>query len=231
MRRLRLPRPSPAMAVALLALFVAMGGVGYAALKLPKNSVGTKQIKTNAVTSAKVKNGSLTVNDVKSGQFARPADLGHYLPLGATAMDSSALGGVSAPNYELGDGNVVSGKFSGTTPNVRLLTVPHGAGIGLQCNSSGFATFFERRGGDPHTYDIFTTTFKNGVAPALSYLRLAPGGQVLSGADKADRQTVYDITADDGPYGHVVVSGHFNGATNECTVEAHGVTSRQRLGP
>jgi hypothetical protein len=219
------------MVVALLALFVAMGGVGYAALKLPNNSVGTKQIKKNAVTSAKVKNGALTVKDVKSGEFARPSDLAHYLPLGATAVDSSALGGVSAPNYELGDGNVVSGKFSGSTPNLRLLTLPHGAAIGLQCNSSGFATFFERRGGDQHTYDIFTTTFKNGVVPTLSYQRLAPADQILFGADKADRQTVYDITADDGPYGHVVVSGHFNGATNECTVEAHGVTSRQRLGP
>jgi hypothetical protein len=231
MRRLRPSRPSPAMVVALLALFVAMGGVGYAALKLPKNSVGTRQIKKNAVTSAKVKNGSLTVNDVKSGQFARPGDLGHYLPLGATATDSSALGGVSAADFELGRGNIVSGEFSGTSPSGALLTLPHGASIGLDCNSSGFATFFHRRGGDPHTYDIFTTTFKNGVAPSLSYQRLKPTDQILSGADKADRQTVYDITADDGTYGHVIVSGHFNSATDECTVEAHGVTSLQRVGP
>jgi hypothetical protein len=55
------------MVVALLALFVAMGGVGYAALKLPKNSVGTKQIKKNAVTSIKVKNHSLTGIDVNAG--------------------------------------------------------------------------------------------------------------------------------------------------------------------
>ncbi|MEA2436500.1 MAG: hypothetical protein QOF65_1056 [Thermoleophilaceae bacterium] len=219
------------MVVALVALFVAMGGLGYAATNLPKNSVGSKQIKANAVTSAKVKNGALTVKDVKSGQFARPGDLAHYLPLGATATDSSALGGVSATNYELGDGNVVSGEFSGTSPSGPLLTLPHGATIGLNCNSSGLATFFHRRGGDSHTYDIFTTTFKNGVAPSLSYLHLAPADQILSGADKADRQTVYDITADDGPYGHVIVSGHFNSATNECTVAGHGVTSRQRLGP
>src|SRR4051794_30824494 len=49
-KRLRLP--SPAMSVALLALFVAMGGAGYAALKLPRNSVGTAQLKANAVTGA-----------------------------------------------------------------------------------------------------------------------------------------------------------------------------------
>src|SRR3954451_13351289 len=42
-----------------LALFVALGGTGYAALKLPKNSVGAKQIAAGAVRSSEVKNHSL----------------------------------------------------------------------------------------------------------------------------------------------------------------------------
>ena len=46
--------PSPAMVVSLIALFVALGGTSYAALSLPKNSVGTKQIKDGAVTAAKI---------------------------------------------------------------------------------------------------------------------------------------------------------------------------------
>ncbi len=33
--------PSPAMVVACVALTVALGGTGYAAIKLPRNSVGT----------------------------------------------------------------------------------------------------------------------------------------------------------------------------------------------
>jgi hypothetical protein len=41
--------------VACLALFVALGGAAYAGTQLPKNSVGTKQLKRNAVNSAKVK--------------------------------------------------------------------------------------------------------------------------------------------------------------------------------
>jgi hypothetical protein len=61
--RARLRRPTPATVIALVALFVALGGTGYAALKLPKNSVGTAQLKNNAVTGAKVKNGSLTAGD------------------------------------------------------------------------------------------------------------------------------------------------------------------------
>lgn len=36
--------PSPAMVVACTALAVALGGTGYAALTLPRNSVGTKQL-------------------------------------------------------------------------------------------------------------------------------------------------------------------------------------------
>jgi hypothetical protein len=62
-------RPSPAMVVALLALFVALGGGAYAAISLPKNSVGTKQLKKNAVTSGKVRDASLLKTDFASGQL------------------------------------------------------------------------------------------------------------------------------------------------------------------
>lgn len=47
-------RPSASMVVALVALFAALGGVGYAATALPANSVGTKQLKNNAVTFNKI---------------------------------------------------------------------------------------------------------------------------------------------------------------------------------
>ena len=39
--------------IAAVALFIALGGISYAATKLPKNSVGTKQIRNKAVTKAK----------------------------------------------------------------------------------------------------------------------------------------------------------------------------------
>jgi hypothetical protein len=67
---MRLRRPSPAMLVALLGLFVALGGSSYAALQLPRGSVGTKQLKNNAVTSKKVKNNSLLVRDFRASQRA-----------------------------------------------------------------------------------------------------------------------------------------------------------------
>jgi hypothetical protein len=62
-------RFTSAHAIALVALFVALGGTGYAALKLPKNSVSAKQIAKNAVRSGEVKNGSLKKGDFAAGQL------------------------------------------------------------------------------------------------------------------------------------------------------------------
>jgi hypothetical protein len=69
-------RVTYANVVATLALFIALGGVSWAAATAPKNSVASKSIKKNAVTSvkiksnavtgAKVKNRSLTGSDIKN---------------------------------------------------------------------------------------------------------------------------------------------------------------------
>ncbi|MFN8223785.1 MAG: hypothetical protein U0R50_11145 [Gaiellales bacterium] len=77
----KLRLPSPAMSVAVLALFVALGGTGYAVSKLPNNSVGTAQLKNNAVTSAKVKNGTLVSTDFAAGQL-KPGPAGPAGPAG-----------------------------------------------------------------------------------------------------------------------------------------------------
>ena len=68
MGRLR-RRPSPALVVACLALAVALGGTGYAAIVLPANSVGTKQLKNGAVVATKVKMHSLVAENFKDGQL------------------------------------------------------------------------------------------------------------------------------------------------------------------
>jgi hypothetical protein len=45
--------------VAYLALFVALGGTSYAAIRLPAGSVGTKQLRKGAVTNRKLATGSV----------------------------------------------------------------------------------------------------------------------------------------------------------------------------
>jgi hypothetical protein len=47
-------------AVAYLALFVALGGTSYAALRLPAGSVGNRQIRNQAVSAAKIAPGAIT---------------------------------------------------------------------------------------------------------------------------------------------------------------------------
>lgn len=55
----RLRAPSPALVISLIALFVALGGTTYAAVNLPRNSVGTAQLKAGAVTKKKIQRKTL----------------------------------------------------------------------------------------------------------------------------------------------------------------------------
>jgi hypothetical protein len=48
------------MAVALAALFVALGGTAFAVSSLPRNSVGTKHLRKHAVTARKIHSGAVT---------------------------------------------------------------------------------------------------------------------------------------------------------------------------
>ena len=63
------PRASFANVMSCLALFVALGGASYAAVSLPNNSVGAKQIKRASIDNTKVKRGSLLKSSFRRGQL------------------------------------------------------------------------------------------------------------------------------------------------------------------
>jgi hypothetical protein len=114
-------RLSYANVVASLALFLTLGGVGYAATQLPGNSVGTLQLKANAVTSGKVKNGTLQKADFKRGQLPAGAtgpkgDAGPQGAAGAagTAGAKGATGATGATGPTQG---FTSASLSGSTPS------------------------------------------------------------------------------------------------------------------
>jgi hypothetical protein len=97
----RVSRPSPALIIALIALMVSLGGTGYAAFTLPRNSVGTKQLKDGAVTAAKVKRHSLTaaqINVKKLGTVPTARDAGRALKAG-TASPVGKAGGALTGSY------------------------------------------------------------------------------------------------------------------------------------
>jgi hypothetical protein len=68
-------RLSYANVVATLALFVALGGASYAAVALPRNSVGTPQLRTHSVTPAKL---SFPLG-IATGEEAGSVGVGEYL--------------------------------------------------------------------------------------------------------------------------------------------------------
>jgi hypothetical protein len=100
MRRILERRPSPSMVVAFIALLVAMGGTGYAAIQLPNNSVGSKQLKQNAVTSKKIKNGAVNSNKVKNGSLLSADFKSGQLPAGPRGLEGPR--GPEGPKGETG---------------------------------------------------------------------------------------------------------------------------------
>ncbi len=153
-------RPSPAMVLAIVALIVALGGTGYAAIKLPANSVGTAQLKKDAVTSLKVKNGSLLAGDFKAGQVpagpagptgspgaAGPAGpAGPFpdaLPSGKTIRGAFNIGGTAAAAGALANTSISFIYAFATAPTVKI--VLQGAAAPAEC--SGNATFPQAQAG------------------------------------------------------------------------------------
>lgn len=60
-------RPSAAIVISSAALFMSLGGVGYAAISIPNNSVGAAQLKSNAVTNSKINNGAVSYKKIQPG--------------------------------------------------------------------------------------------------------------------------------------------------------------------
>ena len=87
MRRLR-DGLTYANVMSTLAVFLVLGGVGWAAAALPRDSVGTEQLKDGTITAAKVRSHSLLAKDFKPGQL-KPGRRGKTGPAGADGLDGA----------------------------------------------------------------------------------------------------------------------------------------------
>jgi len=116
------------MLVALLALFVGLGGSAYAVktANAPANSVVTKSIKKGAVTRLKIADGAVAAKQILGGAVGAPqlADGG----VGTAELADGAVTGakigtrtITADNIELASLNIPKG----TTYVVRSNTVEH----------------------------------------------------------------------------------------------------------
>jgi hypothetical protein len=160
MRTFRLRAPSPALAVSLVALIVALGGTSYAAFRLPMNSVGTKQLRNGAVTTKKLRTGAVTAAKLANGgvttaKLANGAVTGSKLNFtGVTvpnstnanhadsadsatnATNAGELGGLAPSSFVQGGGQVFGAHvLSNSSSYVPIVSIP---GLGeLQAQTSG----------------------------------------------------------------------------------------------
>jgi hypothetical protein len=93
---LRRLRPTPALVVAFIALFAAMGGIGYATAKLKPNSVKAKNIKSGAVTTDKIADGAVTTPKLSPDAVAPNATNA------VNAMNAAKLGGAAPGECQTG---------------------------------------------------------------------------------------------------------------------------------
>jgi hypothetical protein len=133
-------RPSPALVIAFVALVVSIGGTSYAAIKLPANSVGAKQLKKGAVVRAKIKNGAIDATKLAPNSVGSASINENTLskvPSAGQADHAALSGGLDKVTYKRADASVPKAPSS-TTIGVATLDIscdagqqPTGAGIRL----------------------------------------------------------------------------------------------------
>jgi hypothetical protein len=126
------------MIVALIALFIALGGGAYA-LTLPKNSVKSKHIKDGQVRNPDIGNGAVSASKIAPGIIQTPPG---QTPPGGTLPAGVTLKGVWAPQGERPDAGTIGGaegvSFGGYTLASRPTAhvIPVGGSATTECPGS-----------------------------------------------------------------------------------------------
>ncbi|MGN6188465.1 MAG: hypothetical protein ACTHOE_06170 [Conexibacter sp.] len=125
-------RPSPALVVALLALFVALGGTSYAVTQLPRNSVGTSQLRDGAVTRAKLSRTARSALRGATGPQGPAGAVGPQGPAGTAGVRGPAgADGQQGPSGAPGSAIVARIRLSGGP-----VTVPPGGSVDVPLTGS-----------------------------------------------------------------------------------------------
>jgi len=161
---LKLRTPSPAMAVALAALIVALAGTAWAAVQLPKNSVGSKEIKRGAVKGSELRRGAVGAAKLRDGAVGPDALASGAV--GAGALAHGAVGGAelqqgAVGTNALGDDAVTASKLAA-------------AAVGQKSLASGSVTDSKLA---PTLLDaIENPTARFGIPRSFSTSQTSPGG-------------------------------------------------------
>jgi hypothetical protein len=152
-------------AIAYLALFVALGGTGYAAVELGPNSVGTRQLRNGAVTSNKIANSSITPSKFKQGFIGGAIRHWAYVSEAGRALSGShgvhVTGG--GPVYHVSWGDQFSSKCAA------IVTSAGSAGAAPIADSTGVAV--TQPGTRKGSTVVYVWTYSGGtLTPAPFYL-------------------------------------------------------------
>ncbi|MFZ1994846.1 MAG: hypothetical protein WAU75_12110 [Solirubrobacteraceae bacterium] len=94
------------------ALFMSLGGVGYAAITIPKNSVGSSQLRNNSVSYKKIQPGAVGLVRANTGQL--------QVRVSGTCATGSAIGTINQVG-KVTCNNALPSEF-GTTNNTATIT-------------------------------------------------------------------------------------------------------------
>ena len=171
-------RPSPAMIVALVALFVALGGSSYAVTKIGSKNIRTgavssRAIANNSIKSGDVRNGSLTTTDVKNDSLTNAdidnsgltAQRANSAGTADTATNANALGGVPASGYTRPDCASQTGALKGFARVVAT------AAFSGTFTTTGVANPYNCSGGTVEARRLGVGTYEvrfNGASPVLA---------------------------------------------------------------
>jgi hypothetical protein len=198
-------RLSYANAMASVAVFLALGGVAFAATQLPKASVGARQLKPGAVGTAKIKDGAVSGAKVKDGSLSAvdlapgtiPASVaGARGPAGAAGAQGPAgepgAGLLPASFIDAGlpDGEPGCGAHQGfvnweptSTEHVGYYRSPDGfvhlQGTALQCNPDSGVVFVLPAGYRPAGRVFFFGQIPTTREPTI--VNISSNGEIFSG--------------------------------------------------
>src|SRR5262245_39810901 len=118
-------RPSPSLVVACLALAIALGGTAYAA-SLPKNSVGSPQVKPNSLTGADINESKLA--GLMSGNARSAAKV---LPANTAPTTLLTFPGIGRLSVACGSAATTEFTYRNTSKVKHLLWWDNGSSKGL----------------------------------------------------------------------------------------------------
>jgi Collagen triple helix repeat (20 copies) len=147
-----------------LALFLALGGAAYAATQLPKNSVGTNQIRKEAVTAGKI------AKKTRQQLQGSPGPAGPAGPQGKTGKPG-AKGATGAAGARGAQGNTGAPGIDGTGPAFEATakpTAPTAIGTGTQVVGLSLA---------PGQYATSANVVVKAIEPATVTCTLLNGGE------------------------------------------------------